>query len=68
MGGELFEQARHAGDVAELVRHLGAVEVRAEGDVLDADPFGDVAGVANDQVERRAGGSFLPSGRRKAGA
>ena len=52
---EGVEQLRQAGDVAERGGDRGAVEVGAEGDVLGADPVGDVAGVLGDQGERGVG-------------
>src|SRR5829696_1331664 len=45
-GGEELWQSGH---VAQLGRDRGAVEVGAEGDVLDADPVRHVAGVLGDQ-------------------
>ena len=52
---ERVQQLRHPRDVAERCRDRRAVEVRAERDVLDADPIGDVAGVLGDQLDRRVG-------------
>ena len=54
-GGERGKQLRQAGDVAELGRDRGAVEIGAEGDVARPDPVGDVAGVVGDQGQRGVG-------------
>ena len=66
-GAQLVEEAGDAGDVAEGVGDLGAVEVGAEGDVGDADAVGDVADVAGDQVEADAGGVVLTVGAEEGG-
>src|ERR671916_289647 len=45
------EQARQTGRVAELRGHRRAVEVRAQRDVLYADPLSDVARVGDERAE-----------------
>src|SRR6202012_1845817 len=50
------------GDVLEGVGDLGAVEVGAEGYVLDADPVGDVAGVAGGAGGGGGGCGVSPGG------
>jgi hypothetical protein len=49
-GAKRIEDLRDTGRVAELGRHRRAVEVRTEPYVLDADPLGDVPGVARDEL------------------
>ena len=45
VGAQRVDEPREPGDAAERVRDRRAVEVRAEGDVLDADPARDVVDV-----------------------
>lgn len=52
VGLERFHQFGQTGGVFEIVGHGGAIEVGAEGHMVDADAIGDVGGVAHNLGQR----------------
>jgi hypothetical protein len=61
-GAQRLDEPRQPRRSAELVRHLGSLEVGAERDVLDADPRRHVIDVLDDHLEGdiRVGPAVLP--------